>query len=112
VQDGNGNPVDGKEVTFTVISGPNLGVTGPVTTGIDGKATFTYISNGNTGTDMIQASFHDDTGKIINSNKVIKNWEVQCNDPNCTQVPEFPTVALPIMSVLGIMFLMSRKKHN
>lgn len=35
-----------------------------------------------------------------------------CSDPNCNQVPEFPTVALPIMSVLGIMFLMSRKKHN
>jgi hypothetical protein len=28
------------------------------------------------------------------------------------QIPEFPTVALPIMSVLGLMFLMSKRKHN
>jgi sugar lactone lactonase YvrE len=33
-------------------------------------------------------------------------------DGNGGSIPEFPTVALPIMSVLGIMFLMSRKKPN
>ncbi len=32
--------------------------------------------------------------------------------PGGPGIPEFPTVALPIASVLGIMFLMSRRKHN
>jgi hypothetical protein len=38
--------------------------------------------------------------------------EIRSSQPPGTDIPEFPSVALPIMSVLGIMFLMSRKRHN
>lgn len=110
VQDGNGNPVAGRTVVFMIQSGPNSPFNFSSVTDANGVATFTYTSNGNPGTDLIQAFFNDDTGKAVYSNKVIKIW-VTCTE-NCNEVPEFPTVALPIMSVLGIMFFMSRKKHN
>ncbi len=105
VQDANGNPIVSRDVTFTVISGPNAGTTGIVATDATGKAEFTYLSNGNTGTDMIQASFMDDAGKTVYSNKVEKVWE------RSTSVPEFPAVALPVISILGMIFVISRRKN-
>jgi len=107
---GTGIPISGKVVTFEVVSGPNTGVLGTVTTDASGLASKTYSDNGGAGTDKIKASFIDDTGATRTSNIVEKIWEPTCTGSTC--IPEFPTVALPIMSVLGIMFLMSRKKHN
>jgi len=34
-----------------------------------------------------------------------------CDTPN-TGVPEFPTVALPVIAVIGMIFLFQRKKGN
>jgi hypothetical protein len=51
-----GSPVSGVAVTFTVTSGPNTGATGMGTTDTNGHASFTYTSNGMTGTDTIEAS--------------------------------------------------------
>jgi hypothetical protein len=67
VQDNNGNRVVGAQVTFTVTAGPNAGATGVCsanvncTTDASGKVSFTYASNGNAGTDTIQACFTDAT---------------------------------------------------
>jgi len=59
VQDGSLNPVVGVTVTFTVNSGPNAGNTGTAVTNAQGQASFTYPSNGATGTDNITASYVD-----------------------------------------------------
>lgn len=67
-------PVVGTTVTFTVLSGPNAGVTGVGTTDASGQATFTYTSAA-AGTDTIQASFVDATGATQSSNIVEKIWE-------------------------------------
>jgi len=67
VQDNNGNPVVGTQVTFTITAGPNAGASGACsanvncTTDANGKVSFTYASNGNAGTDTIQACFTDAT---------------------------------------------------
>jgi len=68
-----GVPVAGADVTFKVVSGPNDGLTGHGLTGTDGKATFTYTSR-TPGTDQIQASFLDSTGKTQSSDLVTKTW--------------------------------------
>jgi hypothetical protein len=57
------------------------------------------------------------TNSDIKFLKITGDWfaidDLQFNPSNPNNnIPEFPTVALPIMSVLGIMFLTSRKKHN
>lgn len=100
VQDDNGAPVVGKEVTFTVTSGPNAGTTGTDVTDASGKATFTYTGN-TEGTDTIVASFVDDAGKTVTSNVAKKVWE----KGEIPAVPEFPTLALPIAMVLGLAFI-------
>jgi hypothetical protein len=105
-----GTPVPGIDVTFNVISGPNSGQTYKGTTNAAGIVTWTYSDTGGAGTDKITGSFTEGSGKLHTSPAVEKIWETTCTGSTC--VPEFPSVALPIMSVLGIMFLMSRKKHN
>ncbi|MCF6148545.1 MAG: PEF-CTERM sorting domain-containing protein [Candidatus Kuenenia sp.] len=74
VQDDEGNPVEGKVVTFTIVSGPNAGLSDTDTTDSDGKATFTYTGTV-AGTDIIEASFEDSEDQTITSNQVEKIWE-------------------------------------
>lgn len=76
ILDSGGNPQAGLTVTFSVISGPNTGVTGTAVTDASGIATFTYTGKGGPGTDTIQASFVDAKGNTINSNTVTKDWTV------------------------------------
>ncbi|HJQ27060.1 MAG TPA: C25 family cysteine peptidase [Blastocatellia bacterium] len=52
----NCTPAAGATVNFNILSGPNAGRSGSVTTNALGQASFTYLSNGTTGTDTIQAS--------------------------------------------------------
>ena len=68
-----GAPAVGVTVTFNVVSGPNVGVTGTGTTNASGDATFSYTSSV-TGTDTIQASFVSQAGPTITSNAVTKTW--------------------------------------
>ena len=98
VKDANGNPVVGKPVTFAVTVGPNLGATVTGVTDSIGKVTFSYVGNV-VGTDTIIASFVDNAGITIQSNEVTKKWE------QGTPVPEFPTVAVPVVMLIGIVFI-------
>jgi hypothetical protein len=100
VQDDNGNPVVGKLVTFEVTAGPNMGATGNGVTDSNGQVTFSYVGNV-VGTDTISASFVDDSGKIISSNQATKQWDPTGPIPT----PEFPTVALPMGMLMGIVFI-------
>lgn len=74
VQAGDGNPLVGTVVTFTVVSGPHAGTTGADTTDSDGKATFTY-SGTSAGADTIEATFVNGNGETVTSNQVTKTWE-------------------------------------
>jgi Ca2+-binding RTX toxin-like protein len=67
------DPNAGIQVMFTVVSGPNVGVSGVETTDSAGSATFTYKS-ANVGTDEIEACFVDVTGVTRCSQTVTNTW--------------------------------------
>ncbi len=106
VQDDQGHPIVGRLVTFTIVSGPHAGSNGQDSTDANGKATFTYTGT-SVGTDVIVASFVNSDQKVVTSNEVTKEWK-----PKGNSIPEFPTIALPIVSIMGILFLISRRKKN
>ncbi len=72
-------PVVGRDVNFTILSGPNQGVSGIVATGANGQAQFTYTGTGGAGTDQIQASFLDSQSQTRVSNLVTQDWTPLCN---------------------------------
>jgi VCBS repeat-containing protein len=77
-----GTPVPGATVIFTILSGPNVGLTGTDTTDADGKATFTYADQGpvgTVGTDKIRASIG-----TLNSNTVDMIWTLENEAPAAT----------------------------
>lgn len=37
---------------------------------------------------------------------------IDCNDDDNNQIPEFPTIALPIMMILGLMFILQNRKRK
>jgi hypothetical protein len=69
----NGAPVVGTTVTFTVVDGPHVGVTGTGVSDSSGNATFSYIGT-IVGTDTIEATFVDSAGRTQRSNRVLKHW--------------------------------------
>jgi len=79
VLDDLGNPIVGRDVEFEIISGPHAGLTGSDVTDPSGEASFTYTGT-SIGTDVIIASFVNNKGDTIISNKVTKEWysELQC----------------------------------
>jgi uncharacterized repeat protein (TIGR01451 family) len=83
VRDATGALLAGATVTFSVASGPNAGVGGTVVTNAGGQASFTYTSNGATGTDTITASFVDATG-TTRSDTATKIWGVASAPPVST----------------------------
>jgi len=98
VQDDEGNPVADEEVTIEVTAGPNTGIKGTGYTDKDGKFTLTYTSS-TEGTDTIIASFVDDSGQTIYSSPATKTWVGEI------PIPEFPTLALPVSMLFGVLFL-------
>jgi len=81
VQDGDGLPQSGVEVTFDIIGGPNAPLHGGGTTGATGEASFSYVS-AVAGVDRIVASFVDSGGQTLSSNVVTKLWVA----PSATEV--------------------------
>lgn len=84
------NPQPGILVTFSVVSGPNVGASGicdPVDckTAANGKVSWTYTSNGTAGLDEIQACFVDVQGDEVCSQLVTKSWaKPQDLPPDCS----------------------------
>ncbi|MEV7024336.1 Ig-like domain-containing protein [Kitasatospora sp. NPDC093558] len=66
----------GVPVTFTVLSGPNAGKTGSVTTDTNGNATFAYTGTA-VGTDTVQASFTNTSGTVQTSGSATVTWTDQ-----------------------------------
>jgi hypothetical protein len=85
VKGSDGNPVVDREVRFRVISGPNAGQASPVNglcttsplchTDNNGQVSWTYTSNGQTGTDRIEACFTDAQG-VERCAQATKEWVV------------------------------------
>ncbi|MHC5111792.1 MAG: hypothetical protein ACYTHJ_18150, partial [Planctomycetota bacterium] len=75
------DPIEGVDVSFEVISGPNAGSTGTDVTDAAGEADFTYFGDGGTGTDSISASFvQQGSEQVIFSNTVTHTWVL----PDCS----------------------------
>ncbi|WP_235856277.1 Ig-like domain-containing protein [Methanolobus halotolerans] len=113
VQDNNGDPVESKEVNFEILSGPHQGLTNSAYTDSNGEATFTYLGTDD-GSDVIIASFINSQQSTVYSNQITKVWEgITSDKPNedKTEIPEFPTIVLPIAAVLGLAFVSMRKKN-
>jgi hypothetical protein len=86
-----GDPVPGKLVTFTVVSGPNAGDNGSAPSDASGNVTFNYTGTGGSGTDEIQACISTPTGQIC-SNTLTFVW---------TPGPAM----IPTMTEWGLIFL-------
>ncbi|WP_406661890.1 PEF-CTERM sorting domain-containing protein [Methanolobus sp. ZRKC3] len=75
---------------------------------IGGVATFTYTGDV-AGTDIITAHVYIpgfDPGDVpCTCNTVEKIWEEQ------NEIPEFPTIAIPVAAILGLAFFFQRRKE-
>ncbi|MFL6115892.1 MAG: choice-of-anchor P family protein [Catenulispora sp.] len=72
VVDSSANPRPGINVTFTVLSGPDAGLTGQAVTDGSGQAHFTVSDTTVPGTDTVQAKFNDGIDHF--SNKTVITW--------------------------------------
>lgn len=106
LQNSQGQPIAGRMVSFEIIAGPNLGLTGSGVTNANGQAQFTY-SSALPGTDQIVARFTNNQNQLVTSNTVTKTWMLSCmlncpgniirsNDPN--QCGAIVSYALPTAS--------------
>jgi len=89
VKDQNGTPQPGVTVTFAVVSGPNAGFDSTNTptcnppmcqTDAFGQVSWTYFSNGQAGTDTIEACFTDAQG-VKKCAKATKEWVAPASLP-------------------------------
>lgn len=100
VKDSDDVPQEGVLVSFSVTDGPNVGeVSDPAecvpagcTTDANGSVSWTYTSNGQTGTDTIEASFIDEDGDV-RSTQATKEWVN--NPPDCSTVAPSATSLWP-----------------
>ena len=94
----NGDPVSGATITFTVTAGPHVGASGTDVTDAIGEATWSYTGT-TVGMDTIVA-----TGAGETSNVAHKAWQ------SC--IPEFSTIAIPVASILGLLFFFNHRKRR
>jgi hypothetical protein len=83
VKDTINNPVPSVVVNFTIISGPNAGLSGSATTDSNGEATFSWTSLA-VGTDTVQASIVNAAGAPVTTTAT-KDWVIPSN-----VIPEVP----------------------
>jgi len=109
-----GDPVEGVEVTFEVTDGPNASATGTCsanadcTTDANGQVSFTYTSDGTTGTDEIEGCRvpEQDAVDVVPAQEVLpivvepeacdtaaKTWEEPAPTPSPTPTPTPTAVA-------------------
>ncbi|MCA1568529.1 MAG: Ig-like domain-containing protein [Acidobacteria bacterium] len=79
-QDAQGKLLQGREVTFEILSGSHAGLTGSAVTDAEGLAKFTYAGS-QKGTDTIVARFFDSRGQAQTSNTVTAEWKAMAVTP-------------------------------
>jgi MBG domain (YGX type)/PKD domain/Bacterial Ig-like domain (group 1)/Bacterial Ig-like domain (group 3) len=84
-QDAQGHLLQGRNVTFEILSGPHAGLTNTVATNAQGLAQFTYAGS-QAGTDTIVARFINSEGKTQASNTVTAEWEATAIAPTMLTV--------------------------
>ncbi len=106
VRDDQGNLVQGADVSFLVVSGPNAGAAGSDLTDSNGQATFGWTSNGAEGTDVVRASFVDDTGQTrsIEATKVWDKTRPTCRGYQRSMTPHRTVVTVqdPLAGIASI----------
>jgi hypothetical protein len=98
LRDASGVPLANVAVNFTILSGPNAGQTGQVTTNSQGLATFSYTGSV-VGTDTIQASVTNATGGSFSSNTVTVAWYVPTATATLTPTSSVTPTSTPTSSV-------------
>jgi spore coat protein A len=88
-----GKPLAGKDVLFSIITGPNAGLFATVPSDVNGMAEFTYTSS-KPGKDTIVASFDPMNMGDPSSNPVTVEWVEQA-----IPTPEFPSTLVPVISL-------------
>jgi hypothetical protein len=73
LQDDTGAPIVGRNVAFSIISGPTAAITATYATNSDGIAQFTYTGE-SAGTDTIKACFINNAQVEVCSNPAYKTW--------------------------------------
>ncbi|HTV17756.1 MAG TPA: hypothetical protein VMG12_03770 [Polyangiaceae bacterium] len=88
VQNDVGDAVVGRDVTFTILAGPNAGETALLSTDAEGDATLEYVGDDGPGVDEIQASFVDSRGVTQFSSVALMEWFAVDQPPiaACTDV--------------------------
>jgi hypothetical protein len=74
VQNDVGDAVVARDVTFTILAGPNAGETAVSSTDTEGEAELQYVGDGGPGVDEIQASFVDSRGVTQFSSVALEEW--------------------------------------
>ena len=106
VKNGDGEPIMGRTVDFSIISGPHAGMTGTMATNAEGIATFTYNGT-NAGTDVVEASM--DIGyerqAIVTSNQAEVRWvtplAVHLQEVHATQTPTMLTLWIVLTTLIA-----------
>ena len=112
VQDDLGNPIVGRDVTFTIVSGPHAGQMGTDTTDANGQATFTYTGTSE-GTDVIEATMVDSQGNTVTSNQVTKEWTPITPAAAVPAVPAItPIGIIALIGLLSIVAAISIRKRR
>ena len=78
-----------------------------------GNYDFLIKVSGSTGKLTIKDTSDDAVSTVEDpvTNTIIKNYDVAAQSPN-VDIPEFPTVALPVAAILGLVFIFGRKKEE
>ncbi|NPE30858.1 PEF-CTERM sorting domain-containing protein [Methanococcoides sp. SA1] len=95
---------EGFPVKFVVIDGPHEGKSGINVTDENSIATWSYEGI-DEGVDKIRADGYGEGYETWPSNVVTKTWTPQ------QEIPEFPTIALPIIAVIGLAFFFQRRRN-
>jgi hypothetical protein len=110
VLDGLGQPIAGRMVNFSVISGPDNGTVGSFATNAGGQAFFTYADNGGAGIDQIQGCFLNDQSQTQCSNVLSFSWI----PPNGSSIPTLSQWGIIILDfflmLISTVFILRNKK--
>ncbi len=87
---------------------PNVKTTGPITVTFNDTVELVDNSNGYTTAVHIIGIWDGDGAAGSNSEASLKLADGNCAN---TQIPEFPTIALPIAAIIGLAFILQRKEE-